>query len=90
MTLPNKFFEYTSCKKPILMTPMPDVEALGEGNIFVYRNQKEYISQIKNLMQRDYRFFIDASKYDWGNRADSFERVFNKVLSNDFRKKNGF
>ena len=90
IALPNKFFEYSACNKPILMTPMPDVEAMGEGNLFVYHNQKEYISQIKNLMRHDYKFFIDASKYDWKNRADNFEKVFNKVLANDFKKKNGF
>jgi len=90
IALPNKFFEYTSCKKPILMTSMPDVEALGEGNIFVYHNQKEYISQVKDLMKHTYTFSIDSSKYDWKNRADSFEKVFNKVLASDFKKKNGF
>ena len=50
IALPNKFFEYSACGKPILMRPMPDVERIGGPNLFVYRTREEYIEQVKHLM----------------------------------------
>ena len=51
IALPNKFFEYSACRKPIVMRPMPDVEEIGGAHLLVYRTREEYIDQIKKLME---------------------------------------
>ena len=38
------------------MTPIQDVERIGEGNLFVYRNNNEYVTHIKNLMALSFKF----------------------------------
>ena len=37
IALPNKFFEYSACGKPILSTPIPDVQRIGGEHLRIYR-----------------------------------------------------
>lgn len=82
IALPNKYFEYTACGKPIIMTPIQDVERIGEGNLFVYRNEHEYITHIKNLISHPFAFSPDMEKYSWKEKARLFESVIQGIISN--------
>ena len=76
IALPNKYFEYSACGKPILMRPMPDVEEIGGPNLFVYRTREEFISQVNHLMEHPARFSIDLGKQSWKEKARQFEELF--------------
>jgi glycosyltransferase involved in cell wall biosynthesis len=76
IALPNKFFEYSACGKPIVMRPIPDVEEIGGPNLFVYRTQEEFISQIQYLMKNLPTFSINLEKYSWKEKSRQFEEIF--------------
>jgi glycosyltransferase involved in cell wall biosynthesis len=75
IALPNKFFEYSACGKPIVMRPIPDVARIGGPNLFVYRTQEEYIAQVKSLMKNPRTFNINLEDYSWKEKAQQFEAL---------------
>jgi glycosyltransferase involved in cell wall biosynthesis len=76
IALPNKYFEYSACGKPIVMRPIPDVEQIGGPNLFVYRTREEFISQIQYLMLNRPSFSINLEKYSWKEKSRQFEEIF--------------
>ena len=80
IALPNKFFEYSACGKPIVMRPMPDVEKTGSPNLFIYRNQDEYIALIKQLMQNSVTYSLDFEMNSWKEKARQLETVLRSVI----------
>ena len=80
IALPNKYFEYSACGKPIVMRPMPDVEKIGSSNLFVYRTQEEYITHIKNLMEHPVEFSKNPERNSWKEKAKQFEAIFNRLV----------
>jgi phosphatidyl-myo-inositol dimannoside synthase len=80
IALPNKFFEYSACGKPIVMRPIPDVARIGGPNLFVYRTQDEYIAQIQSLMKKPRTFDINLEKYSWKEKAGEFEVLLNNLV----------
>jgi len=78
IALPNKFFEYSACGKPIVMRPIPDVEKTGSENLFVYKTQAEYIEVIKQLMQNPVAYSIDLEQNSWKEKARQFETILQK------------
>lgn len=80
IALPNKFFEYSACGKPILMRPIPDVTRIGGPNLFVYRTQDEYIAEIKALMNNPVNFSIDLENYSWKEKARQFETLLQSFV----------
>ena len=80
IALPNKFFEYSACGKPIVMRPIPDVARIGGPNLFVYRTQEEYIAQIQTLMKNPCTFNINLEKYSWKEKAGQFEALLNNLV----------
>lgn len=79
--LPNKFFEYSACGKPIVMSPVPDIQKIGGENLFVYRNRDELVSHLRSLMTGPRSFTIDLSEFNWKKKAREFEQVFSSVLN---------
>ncbi|MHB8164526.1 MAG: glycosyltransferase [Methanoregula sp.] len=79
IALPNKFFEYSACGKPILMRPIPDVTRIGGPNLCVYRTQEEYITEIKAIMDNPVNFSIDLKNYSWKEKARQFETLFQSI-----------
>jgi glycosyltransferase involved in cell wall biosynthesis len=79
IALPNKFFEYSACGKPIVMRPIPDVAKIGGPNLFVYRTRDEYIGHIKNLIAEKRTFSINLEKYSWKEKAKQFEEILMQV-----------
>ena len=73
IALPNKFFEYSACGKPIVMKPIPDVTRIGGPNLFVYKTQEEYITQITSLMNNPRSFNLNLENYSWKEKAGQFE-----------------
>jgi glycosyltransferase involved in cell wall biosynthesis len=80
IALPNKFFEYSACGKPIVMRPIPDVARIGGPNLFVYKTQEEYIAHIRSLMQNPRSFDINLEKYSWKEKAGQFEDLLNNLV----------
>lgn len=79
IALPNKFFEYSACGKPIVMRPIPDVERIGGPNLFIYRTREDFISCIKCLMDTPITFRIDVHQYSWKEKARQFEELLEKL-----------
>jgi glycosyltransferase involved in cell wall biosynthesis len=80
IALPNKYFEYSACGKPIVMRPMPDVEKIGGPNLFVYRTQEEYLAHIRALMDHPSTFSINTEKNSWNEKARQFEEIFARIV----------
>jgi glycosyltransferase involved in cell wall biosynthesis len=80
IALPNKFFEYSACGKPIIMRPMPDVEKIGGPNLNVYRTQDEYIDLIKKVMETRKTYAINLEKHSWKEKARQFEEILNGII----------
>lgn len=79
IALPNKFFEYSACGKPIVMRPIPDVSRIGGANLFVYRTTEEFISHIRDLRERRPVFHLDLNRHSWKEKARQFESIFSKL-----------
>jgi len=79
IALPNKFFEYSACGKPILMRPIPDVTRIGGPNLFVYRTQKDFVTQVKALMDSPKTYHINLENYSWKEKARQFEALFERL-----------
>jgi glycosyltransferase involved in cell wall biosynthesis len=80
IALPNKFFEYSACGKPIVMRPIPDVARIGGPNLFEYKTQDEFIAQIKSLMNNPRTFDINLEKYSWKEKAGQFEDLLTNLV----------
>jgi phosphatidyl-myo-inositol dimannoside synthase len=80
IALPNKFFEYSACGKPIVMRPIPDVARIGGPNLFVYRTQEEYIVHIHSLMKNPCTFNINLENYSWKEKARQFEALLYNLV----------
>ncbi len=73
IALPNKFFEYSACGKPIVMRPIPDVLKIGGPNLFAYRTFQEFVDQIRYLMDERPSFTLDFNRHSWKEKARQFE-----------------
>ena len=80
IALPNKFFEYSACGKPIVMRPIPDVIKIGGPNLFVYRTQVEFIESIKSLIDHPVKFNINLDHDSWKEKARQFETLMKSMV----------
>jgi glycosyltransferase involved in cell wall biosynthesis len=80
IALPNKFFEYSACGKPIVMRPIPDVIKIGGPNLFVYRTQAEFIDSIKSLIDHPVKFNINLEHDSWKEKARQFETLMKSMV----------
>jgi len=78
--LPDKFFEYSACGKPILSTPLPDVMNIAGDNFFTYNDKQQFIEQVKHIMDNPRTYTIDVEKYSWQNKAKEFEQLMEEVI----------
>lgn len=79
IALPNKFFEYSACGKPIVMRPIPDVSRIGGPNLFIYKTRDEFVAQVKTLMDNPRTFHINLEKYSWKEKARQFEDILENL-----------
>ena len=80
IAMPNKFFEYSACGKPILATPIPDVMKIGGENLFIYRSKDEFVEGIKRVMDNPRAYRIDVDGYSWKSKAREFEGLLEGVV----------
>jgi glycosyltransferase involved in cell wall biosynthesis len=81
IALPNKYFEYTACGKPIVMTHMQDVEEICGANVFVYNNPVQYIEIMKSLMRLNNETSCDVSKDSWKQKSLEMETVLKNMVA---------
>ena len=81
IAMPNKFFEYSACGKPILSTPIPNIMELGGANLFIYRDMTEFVEAVKRIMDDPRTYPVEVSGYSWKNKAEEFEKVLDEVVS---------
>jgi len=61
------------------MRPIPDVTKIGGPNLFVYRIQKDFVSEIKALMDSPKTYHINLENYSWKAKAQQFEPLFERL-----------
>lgn len=79
--LPNKYFEYSACGKPIVMTPIPDVMKMNSPNTFVYRNRDEFIREVAHLRENPGTYSLDLGSFSWRSKAKEFEKLFSRMTA---------
>lgn len=80
IALPNKFFEYSACSRPILSTPIPGVEAIGGSHLHIYRNTAEFIDYVERIYKERKEYAIDFSRFSWKRKAAEFDDLIEEVL----------
>jgi glycosyltransferase involved in cell wall biosynthesis len=80
IALPNKFFEYSACGKPIVMRPMQDVENIGGPHLHVYRTQEEFIALVKGLMDHPVAYSLDLEKHSWKEKSRQYESILKSIV----------
>ncbi|MDD5142274.1 glycosyltransferase [Methanoregula sp.] len=79
IALPNKFFEYSACGKPIVMRPMRDVERIGGPHLSVYRTQGEFVNLIQYLMEHPATYSLDLAQHSWREKSRQFEEILKTI-----------
>ncbi len=80
IALPNKFFEYSACGKPILSSPIPDIMDIGGPHLSVYRNDAEFAAKVKEAMDNPRTFSLDVERFSWKRRAAEFEGILEGLI----------
>jgi len=80
IALPNKFFEYSACGKPILTSPIPDVMAIGGPHLSVYRSEAEFTERVKEAMDTHRIFRPDVGIFSWRRKAEEFEAILGGLV----------
>ncbi|NMB79940.1 MAG: glycosyltransferase family 4 protein [Methanomicrobiales archaeon] len=80
IALPNKFFEYSACGKPIIMRPIPDVARIGGPHLREYRTQEEYIAHMKALMENPQKYSINLQNFSWKEKSRQMEAELQAIL----------
>ncbi|MCT8337128.1 glycosyltransferase [Methanoculleus sp. Afa-1] len=79
IALPNKYFEYSACGKPILSTPIPDMLRMGGDHIAVYRDKAEFLERVDELALAPGCTRPGIEEHSWKRKAEAFERIFERV-----------
>ena len=80
IALPNKFFEYSACGKPILSSPIPDIMAIGGPHLSIYRNEREFAERVKEATDNPKTFSLDVERFSWQKRAGEFEEILEGLI----------
>jgi len=80
IALPNKFFEYSACGKPILTTNIPNIVDFNCPNVYVYNNNYEFVEHIKTLMDTRPTYNLNFEKQDWNYKASEIEQVLQTMV----------
>jgi glycosyltransferase involved in cell wall biosynthesis len=78
--LPNKFFEYSACAKPILSAPIPDMMKISGENLFIYKDKEEFIEKARYIMDNPRTYIIDMEQYSWQGKAKEFEELLEELI----------
>jgi len=90
IVLPVKFFEYSSCGKAIVSTPLPEIIRLETEHVMFYNSPLELVKCIETLLNTNIASTLTdkarafALKYDYRNIAEQFEQI---MLSGVIKKR---
>ena len=62
------------------MRPIPDVMKIGGPNIFLYQSQREFIGQIKSLMDHPVSYTIKLQQYSWKEKSLQVETLLKRLF----------
>ncbi|MDV2480805.1 glycosyltransferase family 4 protein [Methanoculleus sp. Wushi-C6] len=79
IALPNKYFEYSACGKPILSTPIPDMLRMSGGRIAVYRDAQEFMERVDEAALGPGRAPAGVEEHSWKKKAEAFETIFARL-----------
>ncbi|MDD1660754.1 MAG: glycosyltransferase, partial [Methanomicrobiales archaeon] len=80
IALPNKYFEYSACGKPILSTPIPDVMSLGGPHLSYYRTDAELTERILHAMDHPATYRLDFEAHSWKRKAAEMEGLLQSLV----------
>ena len=80
IALPNKFFEYSACGKPILSTPLSDVVKVGGNHLFIYDTADEFVEKVSWIMNNPEDYVINMEHYSWKSKAEEMEKLLEEVV----------
>jgi phosphatidyl-myo-inositol dimannoside synthase len=80
IALPNKFFEYSACGKPILTTNIPNVVEFKYPNLYIYENTTDLINHITTIMKEKPVYNLDLTKQDWNYKAIEIEKLLQVMV----------
>jgi phosphatidylinositol alpha-1,6-mannosyltransferase len=80
IALPNKFFEYSACGKPILSSPIPDIMAIGGAHLSVYRSDAEFREKVRDAMDHPGSYRPDVGQFSWKRKAEEFEEILGGLV----------
>jgi phosphatidylinositol alpha-1,6-mannosyltransferase len=80
IALPNKFFEYSACGKPILSSPIPDIMAIGGAHLSIYRSDAEFSEKVKAAMDNPGVYRPDVGSFSWRRKAGEFEEILGGLI----------
>lgn len=87
IALPNKFFEYTACGKPILSTYIPNILDFNSPNVYIYKDAEDMVGYIELLIHNKQTYNIDFSKQDWDYKAHEMEVVLQDLVNENIRQR---
>ncbi|PKL57149.1 MAG: glycosyltransferase WbuB [Methanomicrobiales archaeon HGW-Methanomicrobiales-6] len=80
IALPNKYFEYSACGKPILSTPIPDMLRMGGDHIAVYRDRAEFLERVDERALSPGCARPEIEEHSWKKKAEAFEKIFAQLV----------
>ncbi len=83
IALPDKFFEYMACGKPIISTKLPEVERVGGKAVHIYEAPEDLVEKTIELLSsptKNVEGVKIASKYDWKKMAGKLTDIFAQRL----------
>ena len=80
IALPNKFFEYSACGKPIVTTQIPNIVEFNCPNVYVYNNNDELAHHIKYIIEARPTYNLNFANQDWNHKASEMEEVLKTLV----------
>jgi glycosyltransferase involved in cell wall biosynthesis len=80
IALPNKFFEYSACGKPIITTNIPNIVEFNCPHVYVYNNTSEFAQHIKTIITTRPKYDLDLTKQDWNYKASEMEQILQTLV----------
>lgn len=92
--LPNKFFEYSACKKPVVSVEIPDIMQIDPSNVAFYKDgvQNVFARQLVDVACNPELWAkrcgsIDVTEYSWDEKTRQMEAVLVEEVNKQRSKK---
>ena len=87
-TNPVKIYEYLSAGKPVVATPLPELQLLEEGLIHLAVTEEDFLAKLDKAMQERSDLSLQekrmkwATAHTWKNRTDAFRSIISACFTN--------